>query len=670
MARIRSVVLLALAATMPVVLLGGFFGQYLLEQQKASFDQEVSGKATALALALERELATNIQLLAILSESPRLDGPIDVGAFAEIARRLQIRVPNWSLLRITDLDGSIIATVPARDAKTVAEKSSLRRLKLTGEPVVGNLVKGPVGNFGFPVRVPITRNGKASLALTAVVRPGALSAVLSKVGLKEGQIAWVTDGAGLIAASSDGAKSVGLPEAAYGLRANDTSDGHETSVAGTLLRTHSMAIGDYPWRVTVGMPLSQFSTLSEMTTGLLWATILATVCCAGFAYHLFQRERTSLREQENTVANAQRMDALGKLTGQVAHDFNNLLMVFQAGTSAIQRVPDDVARRDKVLESMADGVARGRELTQRLMSFSSKSNKAAEVADLVRALQDVKPLLRQAVNDLITFELAVDSDLWTSKIERKSLEIALINIVSNARDAITGTGRITLQARNVLDGAREAALPKGQYVALTVVDTGKGMEPAVAARAVEPLFSTKAGLGAGLGLTQASRFAERSGGRLIISSVNGVGTSVTIYLPRARDLEGHSYPAEAGTMPRRLLVVDDTPASLESAKLSVEGEVEEVITASNAQDALVLLRTRTDIDGLLSDVMMPGMSGIELAEIARRIRPSLQIVLMTGYSDKIEDGQKIDFQLVGKPFTLSELVSTFANASRERHAHT
>ncbi|WP_195909409.1 ATP-binding protein [Rhizobium tubonense] len=612
-----------------------------------------------MAVALNRELSTQIQLLSILSESPRVDPPVTAAGFGEIARRLLARFPAWGLLQVTDVKGNVIVTVPPQEAKQLAGSINDGKIEAVSSPVIGDVSKGLLGDFGFPVRVPVLRNGETVLELTAIIRPSEISTVLQQDGQGVGWQAWATDGAGAVVAALDTGAQTGQPARTYARMGK--ADAEEAMLpSGEIVRVASSAVGTTGWSVTAAMPVSEYRSLSWKTSLLLLVTCFATLVCSGVAILLFYREFVQRREQETTMANAQRMEALGKLTGQVAHDFNNLLMIFQAGANAIRRRPQDDSRVQQVLDSMLEGVTRGKEMTQRLLSFSRKSNQTAEVTDLIATLREVHPLLRQAANDTILVEYAVDPLLWPATIEAKSLEIALINLVTNAREAMPSGGEIILRARNVADARSESDRLSGAHVAITIRDTGTGITPGIIARIFEPLFTTKPGGAPGLGLAQVKNFAERSGGGVSVASITSVGTAITIYLPRAREAIAKPTGEGAATLPRRLLIVDDTPASLEAARISVEGDVVEVLTARSARDALEVLGARRDLDGLLSDIMMPGMSGIELAEISRRLLPNLRIVLMTGYSDRMEQGQKVDFPVVSKPFNQLELHAAFA----------
>ncbi|MFN7022996.1 MAG: response regulator [Pseudorhizobium sp.] len=661
--------LLLLAALIPIAVMSGLVGTYFIQAQKKALDDVLRERSQRAAAAISRELEAQVQFLSIVSESPRLDPPLQRKGFAEVAARLRARMPIWEIVRLVEADGKIVLSEPAsrNSGGSIVEQDSNRRLFETAEPSIGNVTRGPGGMVAFPVRVPVVRKGTPIYALTAVIRAQALADVLRANGLPATWVGWIEAADGTLVASTAGdALLVGgapsaLPPAADHEGLQDVVVGENEA-----LRVWESPVAGQPWSVAVGMPRADYDALTLRGYELLAAVALATLCLSGLALFLFLRELDARRRQDMAMANWQRMDALGKLTGGVAHDFNNLLMVFQSGVESIRRRRSDEKRVNQILDLMVDAVDRGRGMTQRLLSFSRRSNRGAEPVLLQDRTVTLYDLLAKAASGNNLLELVLAPDLWPVTVDPGALDAALINIVTNSREAMPIPGTISVTARNIANLATEAGGLKGPGVAITVTDQGEGIHRKIVDRVFEPFFTTKGDAASGLGLTQVYSFAERSGGAVVVDSLEGKGTAVTIYLPRAEG-EGavpQQPVADAPRLPRRVLVVDDTPASLTAAQLAVEEVGLGALAASSGPMALTLLAEHTDIDVVLSDVMMPGMNGFELRDQLRRAYPRVGIVLMTGYSDEIEKGADVGAPLVIKPFTASDLREALLQAGQ------
>jgi CheY-like chemotaxis protein len=264
--------------------------------------------------------------------------------------------------------------------------------------------------------------------------------------------------------------------------------------------------------------------------------------------------------------------------------------------------------------------------------------------------------------------MAIEPDLWPVTIDPQALTTALINIVTNAREAMSGGGVVTLRARNVPDLFAETRKLAGPGILISVSDNGPGIPRQFVQRVFEPFFTTKGAAASGLGLTQVYSFAERSGGMALAASSDARGTTVSIYLPRATGeaVLAASAEASAPLLPRRVLIVDDNPASLQAARLAVEELGIEVLAAGGGHEALQQLQAADDISLVLSDVMMPGMNGLQLRDEVRRRFPSKGFALMTGYSEEIEAGAPAGVPLLSKPFTADELRRALVRAMDSR----
>jgi signal transduction histidine kinase/ActR/RegA family two-component response regulator len=369
-----------------------------------------------------------------------------------------------------------------------------------------------------------------------------------------------------------------------------------------------------------------------------------------------------------------KLEALGQLTGGVAHDFNNLLSVITSGV-ALLRTTDDPVRRDRLVDAMGQAAKRGAELTRRLLTFARRQALNAEALDLGAWLIEMRDLLARTLRGDITIEIEAEGELWPVMADAGELELALLNLAVNARDAMPRGGTLRLAAANAtLRRASDPDQLEGDFLSLSVTDTGAGMAPDVLARAFEPFFTTKeAGRGTGLGLAQVYGFVRQSGGAARIASTPQGGTTVTLLLPRARHAVAEG-PAErpdqqpAAATPLRVLLVEDDAdvAALTEEMLRHLGH--QVTRVASTALALAAIAEGPVPDLVLTDVVMPGgQDGLDLARQLATDRPSLPILLCSGFSGAPLRVAATGLPLLRKPFGLEELrraVSRTAEAKR------
>ncbi|WP_406857332.1 PAS domain-containing protein [Alsobacter sp. KACC 23698] len=382
-------------------------------------------------------------------------------------------------------------------------------------------------------------------------------------------------------------------------------------------------------------------------------------------------ERTrELRERDEALRQAQKMEVVGQLTGGLAHDFNNLLQVVLGNLELVQRhVSLDPGRLRRAADNAMHGARRAAVLTQRLLAFSRRQPLDPRPVDTNRLILDMSDLLHRTLGETIAIQTRLAADAWWTEVDANQLENALLNLAVNARDAMPGGGVLTIATDNARLRAAEIAahseMAPGDYVRLTVSDTGLGMTPETAARVFEPFFTTKEpGKGTGLGLSMIYGFVRQSGGDIAIASQPGAGATITLHLPRSGTRAPESQPPVAQLAPRAVagqtvLVLEDD-ADVRGFTMESLAELGyRVLQASDGEEALQLLRATPDIDLLFTDVVLPGgMDGAEVARIALSLRPSLKVLFTSGYArDSIVHGGRLDpgVTLLSKPFSFADL---------------
>jgi PAS domain S-box-containing protein len=374
------------------------------------------------------------------------------------------------------------------------------------------------------------------------------------------------------------------------------------------------------------------------------------------------RQQIADRERaETALGRAQRMEAVGQLTGGVAHDFNNLLTAVIGSLEIIRRDALN-PRVMRLADSALNAASRGAELTQQLLSFSRRQVLNPVVANVGALLAEMEILLRHAGGGVVDVAIDNAADLWPCELDTAQFQSAILNLLVNARDAMPEGGRLLIESRNVEVDALPPGveLAAGAYVAVAVRDAGQGMTPEVVAHAFEPFYTTKdIGKGSGLGLSMVYGFAKQSGGGVNLESAPGAGTCVTLYLPRAsqREVSAPDHPAaEHGT--GAILVVDDDEQVRTVSIEMLLGLGYRVSAVCDGHEALALLRQQ-EFDLLFSDVVMPkGMSGLEVARQAQRLHPRLKVLLASGYP--LADGDRDGFRLLAKPYRLGDLAAAVA----------
>ncbi|MDT3309973.1 PAS domain S-box protein [Pseudomonas sp. rhizo66] len=378
----------------------------------------------------------------------------------------------------------------------------------------------------------------------------------------------------------------------------------------------------------------------------------------------------ALEKTREALFQAQKMQAIGQLSGGVAHDFNNLLTVILGNLEIVHKRVGDDPKISRLLENATQGALRGVSLTQRMLAFARRQELKTESVDIAQLVQGITGLLRSSLGPGIRVDTQFPDDLEPVLADTNQLELALLNLATNARDAMPdgGTVSITAEPQVVLD-LGHSDQPAGRYVCLSVIDTGEGMDEHTLASARDPFFTTKGlGKGTGLGLSMVHGFMEQLGGRFVLKSEKAQGTTAELWIPVAgegtvsKPLQPYAEPV---VVPRlSVLVVDDDSLVLTSTSLLLEDLGHRVVSATSGAQALALFDQGEVIDLMITDMAMPKMSGAQLAHAVRVLKPDLPIILATGYAERLE-GFAAQLPRLPKPFTQMNLVAIIAQSMKQ-----
>jgi len=446
-------------------------------------------------------------------------------------------------------------------------------------------------------------------------------------------------------------------------------------------------VSEYPIYVSAGLETSAIrarwlATIGQhLVFGIPATALLFLLLALAFRRtQQIQAEAARRREAEEALKHSQRLEALGQLTGGVAHDFNNLLTVIRASVDLLNRPQLAEERRQRYITAIADAVGRAAKLTSQLLAFARRQTLKPEVFDVGERMQSLHDMLAPLLGSAIEITMRLPTEPCLVRADAGQFETALINMATNARDAMQGKGRITFKVEvatrvpDTLAAASGSHIPANHgFVSVTVSDTGVGIPAARLGRIFEPFYTTKqVGHGTGLGLSQVFGFARQSGGEVTVTSEVGHGSTFALYLPRVppellpQRQAPNTAPAVAGSGMSVLLVEDN----IELANFAADGLTElgySVTLVDNATDALAELVVDADrFDVVFSDVVMPGMTGIDLAQAIRDRGIDVPVVLTTGYSQALSEDGVSGFDLVQKPYSIEELSRVLHRAARIR----
>lgn len=372
-----------------------------------------------------------------------------------------------------------------------------------------------------------------------------------------------------------------------------------------------------------------------------------------------------VRERTAELVQLQKIESMGQLTGGIAHDFNNLLSAILTSLEVLRvRVGDD-PKNERLLEGAIQGVERGAALTKRMLAFARRQELEPAIVRIPDLLAGMEDLLERSLGPLVSVATQISPDLGPAHVDRHQLEVALLNLAVNARDAMPEGGRLVIRAEGEVVAEQTDSLPPGCYIRLTISDSGSGMDEATLARATEPFYTTKeVGKGTGLGLSMVHGLVTQSGGAMQIDSHVGAGTSVTLWLPQAQAIspvEVEEAPAESKTAQGlTILVVDDDPLVRTGMVALLEHLGHAVVETASAEEALSVMQEDRAVDLLITDQAMPGMTGYDLISEVKKRWPEVPTLLATGFAELPDEAQCLS--QLHKPYDQRSLTGAIAAA--------
>lgn len=721
-------ILLVLSVLLPALLMGLWVMGLTQRLARDANQALLEDTSRALSMVLNLELAQRAGVVRGLALSRMLDVAPNVPArtlreFDDQARRTLTGLEGW--LEVRSADRVLIDTrlPPGQLPRPTASAP----VPLLDSPQILPLRhNAELGIHHASLVQPLLRNGQPVLNLTLTLLPHEFQRIIDQQKIDKNWVAAIIDSEGhVVARHPGGASYTGrlateqlrqrLATEREGLMHTTNLDGHETSL---YFRTTAQG-----WTYVTGMPIDQFegampTDIRNLALGTLILLTLAVLAAWGVSrsivrpIHTIKRLALDMRggrtvqpietgitecdevaqamaSASQTIENAQtemaqqveqavsltrhaeqrmshshRLEALGRLTGGVAHDFNNLLGVISNSAHLVLRRTDNPALTSAVQASLR-AVAAGSRLTQHLLRFSGRQSVRPCVIPIGVFMADAAELIRAVMGQRVELTVEVDPSAPTLFADPNELELALINLALNARDAIAERGHVEIRAVRA-EASDVVGLPQEDYVVMSVTDDGSGISETLVKQVFEPFFSTKdAAHASGLGLSQVYGFCQQSGGTVRIDSTLGLGTTVSMVLPAHRasaedDAQGvpSQLPPVLGT---RVLLVEDNQELRSVTTSLLESFGCEVVCSSTAEEALRMLEKPPDVDAMISDVLMPGtMDGVTLARHARQMLPELPIVLISGHRGEFDE--VADFPFVNKPYTPQTLVTTLQEA--------
>jgi signal transduction histidine kinase/DNA-binding response OmpR family regulator len=671
--------LIALAALLlPAAIFVAGIATYLVWDAAQREERDARERAHRIVERVETELQREARALDAVAQSLTNVAITRAHPTADRARLNAELFPEWVGSLVWAYGDSVaqFSSIPEEGLPAIPGAWSTPDL-LEGEVVVGG-VEEVGGRQVILIHQAVPADARR-LILTIVMRPDQFLAILS-AHMPEDSIGAIVDRQGnFIARSHDHDLRVGTQSTAYVREAiaGGASDGvYRGRTLEGFENVSAFARSDWTgWSVHIA--ISQNLVDGPLRLALIVALVggMVSMGLAGGLVWLVLRDIRRRQTSQLALAHSLRVEAVGRLTGGIAHDFNNLLTVIIGNIERSRKGSAGDTERDRLLEGALAAARRAGGLTRSLLAYSRKQNLDPEIVAANAAVAEVVEVLDRTLGEKHKVITQFDDEAGMIEVDRAEFAAALVNLAINARDALEAGGDITLTTsrRNVSADRPLLGLTHGVYVGVSVIDAGPGMPPHIAARAFEPFFTTKAvGKGTGLGLARVDGFARQSGGAAELLTQEGAGVAVTLYFPQVTAQKAAvetSDKAPVGTVPSRrlrVLLVEDDPGVREHARHALEHAGHSVTSCEDAGQAEGKLRS-ADFDLLFSDIVLPGaMSGPELAGLARRLQPQINVLLATGYArDELEGGSET-WRVLSKPYSEAELSAAVAQVEAGR----
>ena len=674
----RSLVALGLAATLPTVVFASLGVFYLLRIERERVESATLARAEHTMALIESRTQRDLAVLDTLSGTKSIQAG-NWSAFQTRAEGILASNPDWASIVIFDAPQmQQVFPGPAAPAAPV-HLESIAQVAASGTEAVGQLERGDPAVVW--IYSPVREGNGARYVLAAAIRTDVFQAILTAMAPSHSRAALVDQRGKFIARSRAYETRVGTPAARFVRKAlrqarNGVYPGETHRGAKNYTAFH--ASERIPWSTHIAVPASAIDSPTAWSIAVAALAGLGAALLAGVLVVLVLRDMAERRRADEALRQSQKMEAVGQLTGGIAHDFNNLLTAIIGNLDMIHSRAAGNERLRRSAANALEAARRGAKLAAQLLAFSRTQRMAVRRIDLRQLLNGMSGLLTQSVGPSIRVQVSIDEDAALIVSDANQLELALLNLAVNARDAMNGSGTLTITAKCA--ATIDRSLPPGDYVDLEVRDTGTGMSDEVRARAIEPFFTTKpTGQGTGLGLSQVYAVVRESGGALSIESGPRGGTIVRLTLRRAVDARdppmtrpgaGISKPLPAtGTESKiSVLIVDDDRLVRRFMTESLKAQGYRVVDASDGQSAIERLQESV-FDLLLVDFAMPGMNGAELARLAREMQAALRILIVSGYADSTALQAAVgDAPQLRKPFDTVELQAAVKELFEQQQA--